>query len=65
MKVFITETARRDLREIAMWIGADSLVQAERFIDRLTVKALSLDRQALRYPLVGRGGLRRMPFEGI
>ena len=62
MKVVLTPTARADLLEIAVWIGADSVPQAVKFVERLTVKALSLDRLALRYPLIGRGGLRRMPF---
>lgn len=62
MKVVLTHAAKADLREIAIWIGADSVPQAEKFVDRLTVKALSLDKLALRYPLIGRGDLRRMPF---
>lgn len=62
MKVVLTPAAKADLREIAIWIGADSVPQAEKFVDRLTVKALSLDKLALRYPLIGRGDLRRMPF---
>lgn len=64
MKVVLTRTAKADLHEIAIWIGADSVPQAEKFVDRLTVKALSLDRLALRDPLVGRGDLRRIPFRG-
>lgn len=62
MRVVLTHTAKADLREIAIWISADSVVQAEKFVDRLTARALSLDKLALRYPLIGRGDLRRMPF---
>ena len=62
MKVVLTHTARADLREIAIWISADSVLQAEKFVDSLTTKALSLEKLALRYPLIGRGDLRRMPF---
>ena len=40
MKVVLTHTARADLREIAIWISADSVLQAEKFVDSLTTKAL-------------------------
>ena len=62
MKVAFTLQARSDLRKIAMWISADSVSHAEAFVQRLTTKALSLDTHALRYPLVGYGDLRRMPY---
>lgn len=62
MRVVFTSKARSDLREIAVWISDDSVSQAEAFVQRLTTKALSLDTQSLRYPLVGHGDLRRMPY---
>jgi toxin ParE1/3/4 len=64
MRVRLTHAARADLREIAIWISSDSVRQAEKFVDSLITKALSLDRLALRYPLIARGDLRRMPFKG-
>jgi len=60
--VVLTPSAGTDLREIALWIGADSVPQAEKFVERLTTKALSLEKHALRFPVINRGDLRRMPF---
>lgn len=63
MKVVISTKARADLLEISHWIAGDSARQASLFIARLTKTIRGLDRLPDRYPLVGQGDLRRMPFE--
>lgn len=61
MKVVVSRRAEMDFASIAAWIAEDSPRAAARMIDRLVVAAESLDRLSLRYPLVGRTGLRKLP----
>jgi plasmid stabilization system protein ParE len=50
MKLFWTETARQDLKAIRRYIATDNPAAAERWIDRLRIRA----RKALHVPLAGR-----------
>lgn len=48
--------------EIASWIAKDSPAAADRMIDRFVAAAEALSQNPLRYPLIGRGGLRKRPL---
>ena len=50
MNLFWTETARQDLKAIRRYIATDNPAAAERWIDRLRIRA----RKALHVPLAGR-----------
>ena len=64
MKVIVSPLAKADLREIILWIAADSARTALTFAESLTSKIESLDRMGHRHPLIGRCDLRRLTYCG-
>ncbi len=51
-KVFLTQHAQNDLEEIYDYIAADSVLNAENFINRLEKRIYSLDTLPERHPLI-------------
>ena len=66
MRVRLSDLAEQDLLEIATYIAADSVVQAEIYTDKLLKACAGLAESAERYALIPRyqgRGYRRRPFE--
>ena len=64
MRVLFSDTSRRDLRGITVFITADNPVRARSFVAELVGACTSLADNAQRYPLLPRyeaKGLRRRP----
>lgn len=66
MRVRLSDLAEQDLLDIATFIAADSVLQAEIYTDKLLQACAGLAESAERYALIPRyegRGYRRRPFE--
>lgn len=66
MRVRLSDLAEQDLLDIATFIAADSVLQAEIYTDKLLQACAELADSAERYALIPRyegRGYRRRPFE--
>jgi toxin ParE1/3/4 len=62
VKVVFATDARKDLREIGLYIGRDNLTRARTYVQELRVKAFEIAQTPLGFPLVPRyetSGIRR------
>jgi len=62
VNVFLSDAAKADLREIALFIARDNKVRAKSFVGALREKALDIGKRPHAFPLVARyarHGIRR------
>ena len=64
--VIFADSARADLKTIAMWIGVDNLDRAATFVAEIRSACETLARHPKRFPLVAgsREGLRKRSIRG-
>lgn len=67
MKLFWSNTARNDLKQLRTYIGQDSPIYARQFIQRLTSRAATLHEfpnLGRRVPETNRDDIREIVFQG-